>query len=216
MSCFALKALSACVFLLFCAAPVEVHGQGVFDVIPISADVILHGVSGPQGLAIDETRRVLYVSDSSHHRILRFDNIDTITDTSTPDVIFGQINSSVVLPNQGLTAPSQSSLFSPKAIWVDLSTGTLWVADQQNHRILWWQDAATLKTNAPANGVIGQVDFTTKTSGLTQSKIQNPFCVTVYNNTLWICDSGNRRLVFTLIYFISFAFTLLNNLCIGC
>lgn len=73
----------------------------------------------------------LWVSDSSNHRVVRFSNASTKVTGSAADGVVGQpdfVTNTSAATNRGLNFPS----FSP---FVD-ATGSLWVPDTSNHRVL--------------------------------------------------------------------------------
>jgi hypothetical protein len=73
---------------------------------------------------------------------------------------------------------------SPVVTLID-PAGTLYVSENNNNRILLFKNAATKANGAPADGVIGQPDFTTATQGITAQKF-NP------SDSPWtrLADSG--------------------------
>jgi len=112
--------------------------MGTADAQGVVADFALaNGLSSaePRGVAIDEALRVLYVADSANHRVLRYDSMDTISATTWPAAVFGQLDFAGRYANQGLSAPSQGSICYPWGVWVDAAS-TLWVADTGNGRVV--------------------------------------------------------------------------------
>ena len=80
------------------------------------------------------------------------------------------------------------------------SNGTLWVADNWNHRVLRFASAANKLDGANADGVLGQADFTSNAAnrgGITAANtLWYPFGVAVDNNgTLWVVDASNNRVL---------------------
>jgi len=154
-------------------------------------------MSQPTGIALDPTSRRLFVIDSAYSRILIYSSIDNITSVSNPDFVLGQsvFSPSATGINSGLgpTQCNRSSLFFPQSLWVDAS-GTLWVADTFNNRVLWWENAAGIQGNGiAATGVVGQGGFTTQGWGTGATELYNPSGVVVQNNILWVADSKNSR-----------------------
>jgi len=111
--------------LLLCLLVGQTQGQ--LNLLVVSADVTIPSTD-PLALFIDETNRILYVAESFYNRVLRFDNIDSLTDSSLPSAIFGQPSNSSFSPNQGLTTPNQFTLSAPNGVAVDSQVSQpLWI-----------------------------------------------------------------------------------------
>jgi sugar lactone lactonase YvrE len=141
------------------------NGMGSTDAQGVAADFALtNDLSEPRGIAVDEANRVFYVADALNHRVLRYDSMDTISATSWPAAVFGQLDFAGRYANQGLSTPSQGSLCYPWGLWVDAAS-TLWVADTGNGRVVWWANAHALGNGSLATGYVGQASWTNVTSG---------------------------------------------------
>lgn len=161
------------------------------------------GLSGPRGVWTDGTK--LAIADTNNHRVLLWDNITSgITlgsyGTQTPpDTVLGQADFISGGVNGGLGAGNalDTTFNQPTGVWSD---GTkLYVADNQNNRVLVWLTWPTA-IQQPADRVIGQTSFTLSSSnqgnGLvpTANSLDNPFHV--WGDTfvsglaarLWITD----------------------------
>lgn len=110
----------------------------------------------PIGIAVDAFEN-LYVADWANHRVLRFDA--PLSSDTIPDAVFGQPDFvSRAFDNGGPT----SGLQLPIDLQFD-SSGSLYVADSQNHRVLVFCDP--LFDQASPDGVFGQLgSFTTDTA----------------------------------------------------
>lgn len=113
--------------------------------------------------------------------------------------VLGQVNFTNTAPN--FTDPS--GLFSPTGVAIDRSVtpNRIYVADQNNSRVLGWNDASSFTDGAPADLVIGQPDF--------NSSLWNQNGGTPNANTLWfptavavdgsgnlyVLDDGNNRVL---------------------
>jgi sugar lactone lactonase YvrE len=174
-----------------------------------AADVVLgqvnftssNGTSGlanrfqnPEGVATDPTTGKVFVADSGNNRVLRFASAAAAQNGANPEAVIGQPNNTASSFNQGGNATAKTLSF-PFGIAVD-SIGRLWVADHNNHRVLGYFFASTLTTNAAADIVLGQPDFTTTLAGTTASKMFTPGGVSVGpDDTLWVADAGNSRVL---------------------
>jgi secreted PhoX family phosphatase len=149
----------------------------------------------PQGTAFDSSGN-LWVADSSNSRVLEYTT--PLTTGKAASVVLGQSDFTHRSVNQGGgSTPSATSLAVPQGIAFD-STGNLWVADSSNNRTLEYK--APLNTNKAASIVLGQSDFTTGTSGLSQNKLN--LRLVVFNGptfdssgNLWIADENNHRIL---------------------
>jgi sugar lactone lactonase YvrE len=132
----------------------------------------------------------LWVADQANHRVLRFDNASSKTDGADADAVLGQTDFTTAT-----AGTTQNQLKGPGSVWVDAS-GTLWVSDSSNNRVLRF-DTPELKANgANADAVLGQTNFTTATAGLTQSKFNTPLIVRGDNNgSLFVSDVTNNRVL---------------------
>ena len=94
--------------------------MGTADAQGVAADFALaNGLNEPRGVAVDEASRVLYVADTVNNRVLRYDSLDTISATTTPTAVLGQVDFSGTSPNRGGGFPLQGSLDYPIDLWVD-------------------------------------------------------------------------------------------------
>ncbi|MCB1321852.1 MAG: NHL repeat-containing protein, partial [Leptospiraceae bacterium] len=146
-------------------------------------------LNNPIGVFVDHEGR-MWVGDYTNNRVLRFDDASNAATGASADGVLGQpdfvSNSSAV---------TQAGMSGPVGIYTD-ATGALWVSNFGSHRVLRYDDAASKANGADADGVLGQLDFTTGTSGLAQDKLNNPNSVYVdANGNLYVSDFTNRRVV---------------------
>src|SRR5690606_37724717 len=104
-------------------------------------------------------------------------------------------------PNFTLTTSGfgAAQFTTPIGIFSD-SSGALWVADAGNSRVVRFDNAAAKPNGAPADGVVGQPNFSITTSGLTAQKLSLVTNVWVDGGgALWVADSttNNRVLRFS-------------------
>ncbi|MBK9291032.1 MAG: T9SS type A sorting domain-containing protein [Bacteroidetes bacterium] len=145
--------------------------------------------NNPIGLHIDLAGR-LWVADFGNRRVLRFDNAAMLSNGAAADAVLGQPDFTT-----NSNGNSAEKLGGPVGIYVDY-TGTLWVSDWSNHRVVWYQNAATLANGSPANGVLGQPGFGSAVGATTQTGMKNPNDVYVdYAGRLWVSDAANRRVL---------------------
>ena len=146
--------------------------------------------SGPSSISVSSTG-TLFVADLFNHRVLRFDNAASATVNRTASVVLGQLNL-----NSSVSATTAVSMNGPSGLFLT-PNDTLWVTDFSNNRVLRFNNASTKVNGAAADGLLGQVDFTTKTLGLTDRGLSVPSyhpSVDASGN-LWVPDAGNSRVL---------------------
>jgi len=155
---------------------------------PIPDFIVGAGVVRPYSMCVDPTNGDLWVADTSFSRLLRFTESDGFT---TPVAVLGQPNftSTSALP------PSAASLNGPQDVFID-QYGTLWVADTNNARILWYFNVSTKANGADADGLLGQVDFMSTSMGSSGNQFTSPTGLHVDpDGTLWVVDQQNSRVL---------------------
>ncbi len=149
----------------------------------------------PASVAVDPTSGKVFVADQGNNRVLRYSTQAALKNGAAPDVVIGQKNFSSSAANQGLAAPSETSLSGPGSVFVDAS-GRLWIADTGNNRVLLFENAASISNLPPADRVYGQPDFATATAAPTAKKFAAPAGVCVDPaGTLWVADTGSHRVL---------------------
>lgn len=147
----------------------------------------------PFSVAIDPTTGKLFVADRDNRRVLRWSSADKLIDGSPAEVVLGQSDFVTRTANTG--GISAATMNNPNSVYVDVN-GTLWVADRDNHRVLRFDNASTKNTGANADGVLGQPNFISNTSGTTAGLLSAPTSVFVDGSgNLWVCDKDNNRVL---------------------
>ncbi len=144
----------------------------------------------PQGICYHPPSGKLFVSDRANHRVLRFSSEAALTSGSSAEAVFGQPN--FTSKNTGLSATGMNN---PTGLAIE-EDGTLWLADYGNKRVLRFDDAVNLPGGASASGILGQADFITASTSVSQTVMGGPVGVSVHSDgTLWVADfSANRVL----------------------
>ncbi len=169
------------------AAAEAVLGQA--DFTTANEAVTRSGMGFPLGLAVDRLGR-LWVADSNNDRVLRFDNAATLGNGAPADGVLGQADFT-----SEVGAGGADRMSSPDNLYID-SQGRLWVADTANSRVLRFDNPAAKPNGAPADGVLGQADFTGVTNGLAQNRLDHPTGLTGDGaGRLWVVDSANHRVL---------------------
>ncbi|MEM9018111.1 MAG: NHL repeat-containing protein, partial [Verrucomicrobiota bacterium] len=166
----------------------KVLGQPDFETESVVEDE--QGLSDPWDVEIDPTSGKVFVADANHSRVLRYASYEALANHAPAEAVFGQADFDV-----SVNAAGKKGLFNPRGIFID-HTGTLWVADFRNHRVLWYENASSAMSHPDADGVIGKPDFDDTDSGLTASRIGFPYDVVVdRNGNLFVCSSANDRVL---------------------
>jgi DNA-binding beta-propeller fold protein YncE len=145
-----------------------------------------------EGLAYDSAGDRLFVSDSQDDRILVFDTA-TISNGESAINVLGQ--TTLTATGKGLT---QAKLDSPVGMAYDSVNNYLYVADEENNRVMVF-DVASITDGENAIYVLGQADFTSEVQALTQSGMYfpNDVALDTANNRLFVTAfTQNRVLVF--------------------
>ena len=165
----------------------KVLGQSDFDMD--SSSTSASTLKASSGSSFDSNGN-LWVADYYNYRVLMFRDADNKANGALADLVLGQADF-----NSAVSSISQTGISSPEAIHID-TTGRLWVADSSNNRVVWYDNAENLSNGAPANGVLGQSDFTGSGEAATADRFSYPSGVFVdKSNHLWIIDCGNNRVL---------------------
>jgi len=192
------------------------NGDSVYQLypdVPFGSEITLCGLREEQ-MSISEggsfatmaadAQGNLYVPDFFNNRVLRYNN-PFATDTIA-DYVWGQADFSGITCNRGAgmygysdarslclsTPPGYGELSAGVAID---SAGNLWVADNNNNRVLRFPFSAALGRPAlNADLVLGQPDFTTTASGTDLNQMNRPASVRVDNlGVVYVADYLNNR-----------------------
>ncbi len=151
--------------------------------------VAANTLAKPTGLAVS-SNGTLWIADAENNRVLKFNNAHQLSSNGpNADVVLGQPNMT-----SNTEATSQSGLKNPRGIAFD-GNGNLWVADNRNHRVLKFNNAASKSNGANADGVLGQSDFTSNTQTTTQNGMSYPSSVAFSGTSLFVADFDNNRVL---------------------
>ncbi|MFI5348202.1 MAG: NHL repeat-containing protein [Elusimicrobiota bacterium] len=156
----------------------------------VGGAVAANTLNQPAGLALDAAG-ALWVADTNNHRALRF--LPAFATGMNASRVLGQpdyVHNTDDLVNA-------RGLHNPWFVVVDSTHNRAFVADAGNNRVLWWNDAATLTTGKPADGVIGQQDFNSNSSpAITAKSLSYPLGMAVdAAGALWVADDIDSRVL---------------------
>ena len=154
-------------------------------------------LGNPQGLAVDTVTGNLFVLCISQNRVLRFNSAHLLNNNgSFANAVFGQIHYGNSFAG---TSPAQFNFNQAPAcgnlLHYDQLSGALWVSDNNNARVMRFDNANTLTVGASASAVLGQTTFTTSSNGLTASKFARPDGITTVGTSLFVSDPLNNRIL---------------------
>jgi len=121
--------------------------------------------------------------------------------TGSGDIVLGQVDFTSRYSNHGGGNAAADTLDSPYTITIDTTTGRVYVADSGNSRVLWWDGISGLTNGKKADGVLGQVDFTSRYSNhgggnAAADTLDVPQGVFVDSSgNVWVTDSNNSRVL---------------------
>ncbi|MAS95774.1 MAG: hypothetical protein CMO55_21435 [Verrucomicrobiales bacterium] len=168
--------------------PDKVLGQPDFETRDSEAGA--EDLNRPRDIAIDPMTGKVFVSDSSNHRVLRYENYADVESGASAEAVFGQDD--FEQSSSGLDAGSMNL---PHGVACG-PNGELWVADYNNHRVLRFDNAATAESGADADGVLGQSDFVSNTNATTRAGLYGPRGLSCdYQGNLIIADLFNDRVI---------------------
>ena len=150
----------------------------------------------PRGVFVAKGK--LFVADTGQNRVFIWNSIPT-TEFQEPDVILGQLEVKGSGRNSGGDVTA-TTLQYPSGLW---SNGKkLIVVDAWNHRVLIWHSIPTNNAQ-PADVVLGQPNFNINLPNVkgignnpTAKTLNWPYGVFSDGKSLWVADTGNRRILF--------------------
>ncbi len=151
-----------------------------------SPGTTLDKFSDPFGVTVDPVSGKVFVVETVNRRVLRFSSAAALLNGGIAEATFG---------GDGATAPN--TMDSPRDVTIDQS-GNLWVADQNNNRVLRFSGAATLASGSPADLVLGQSNLNSNAgpSPPTQSSMRLPSGIFAdAGGHIWVADYGNHRVL---------------------
>ncbi|MGC2305267.1 NHL repeat-containing protein, partial [Candidatus Binatus sp.] len=168
----------------------------------------------PASLAFDSSNN-FYVADQNNRRVLRFNETATPLNNLLASNELGQID----MAHGSVNFANATSLSQPGKIAIDRGSSPqhLYVLDNDNNRVLGWNNADSFANGAPANLVIGQPDFYTTNCDSPQSQggdndpasgknfgapSASNLCIAMdgglavdSSHNLWVSDTGNSRVL---------------------
>jgi hypothetical protein len=150
---------------------------------------------GPRGVALGPGGGPLVVCDTGHHRLLLWHKVPE-RDGAPADLVLGQADF-ISEGRNGRGRPGPATFNVPTGVVVERDL--LIVADAWNHRVLIWHRLPK-RSNAPADVVLGQADFTAVDANRGRSvagaeTLNWCYGVALVGDRLVVADTGNRRVL---------------------
>jgi sugar lactone lactonase YvrE len=93
------------------------------------------------------------------------------------------------------TGTAAHQMNAPRGVFLD-SEGRLWVAEQNNNRVLRFDNPQSKIDGSPADAVLGQANFLSNGAGNGPNQMDSPRGVYVdKNGTLWVSEIDNNRIL---------------------
>jgi len=179
------------------ASAIKVFGQPDFTSHTAGTLAAANNLNKPWAMAFDSADN-LWVADTQSNRVLEY-NATTISNwasgtASSADKVLGQPDFTSSSNNSG-----EWGLSYPMGLSFN-NVDDLWVADQNNNRVLRFRAADLASWTAgeasSATFVLGQATLATNLSGTTATKLAAPYDVKVdASGNVWVADTNNHRVL---------------------
>jgi DNA-binding beta-propeller fold protein YncE len=166
---------------------VKVLGQANFTAA--ASATTQSGLAAPYGVTLESSASLLYVADGYNNRVMVF-NVAAITNGENAVKVLGQSNFTSNSANV-----TQNTMAIPRGV-VHTQSGKLFVSDNFSNRVLVF-DTAVITDGENAVNVLGQSNFTSGGSAVTQSGMNGPFGLGYdgTTNRLFVADSAAARVL---------------------
>lgn len=167
-----------------------VLGQTDFVTATLAGTPSSFTLNSPASIVIDPVTRKVFVADMDNRRVLRYPNVESLTNGAGAEAVLGQARFSTrtIGTDPGFSGQLRGMFFD--------RMGRLWVSDRDNHRVVMFEAASYRDTNAYPDRVLGQPDFVTVTPGTSIATMRLPQGVWVdSSDRLWVADYSNNRVL---------------------
>ena len=180
---------------------IAVWGQTTFSANGAN-EVKPGSLSSPFAVAIDYSQSpyALYISDTANHRVLGWKDSTKFRNGDPADFVIGQADLLTAIANAdsgGSPNPTRLCLSAPTGLAVQAGTGSLFVADSGNNRILRFPRPTSQTGRIQPDAVIGQADFTSSASAVVSAtSLRTPGALAFGpDGDLFVADIGNNRVL---------------------
>ena len=149
-----------------------------------STGISRNKIDSPRGVVVVGNK--LIIAEQVNARVLIYNEIPR-TNNAAADVVLGQTSFTAVSLGTSQTIMTDVFFVSSDGI-------RLVVTERLNNRILIW-NAMPQTNTAPADVVVGQVNFNTAATGTGPSAISGPFGASTDGQRLFVADTENNRIL---------------------
>jgi sugar lactone lactonase YvrE len=182
-------------------AAATIQADAVIPTNPASQPVPVGGLNSLESVFVDSSNHV-FITDSGNNRVLGWKNTVAFTNGQAADLVIGQTDFNSSACNQGLAAPTGSTLCEPMGLTAD-SSGNLFVTDLGNNRVLEFNSpflANPIVQDPSAIRVFGQAGkFNTSgcdTGGVNATTLCQPIGVALDSSgDLYVSDFEDSRIL---------------------
>lgn len=162
---------------------------GQVDFLTSSAGTSSSKLKGPVGVFVDDNGN-LWITDRLNHRVLMFENASSKPNGALADKVIGQQD--FISGTSGLSA---SRMNRPMGVYLD-KKDILWVCEDDNNRVLRFDNISKKGNGANADGVLGQPDFVTNQKNYSRNGVSNLRGVFGDDaGRIYLVDESNHRIV---------------------
>ena len=146
-------------------------------------------LNSPAGLCVNAAATWLFIADGANNRVLRFATPPSTTFNASAAAVLGQTGFGLSVTGNGA-----AQMNSVRDVVMD-ATGTLYVTDQGNNRVLTFNNAVSLGNGASADNVLGQTGFGTGGSGVSSTQFNAPRGLAITGSSLFVSEQNNNRVL---------------------
>jgi DNA-binding beta-propeller fold protein YncE len=171
-----------------------VNVLGQVDFLSEGTALTATGMNLPHAVTVDSLNDKLYVADKQNFRVLVFD-VSEITNGESALNVLG--SETFTDPSSGTTDSSfnfSAGFYELPGVEINSLNQKLFISDSGNNRVMVF-DVSSVTNGEAAVAVIGQDDFTSSVSDVSQTSLDTPKGIYLDSETnrIFVADSGNNR-----------------------
>lgn len=150
------------------------------------------GAAQPHDAAYDPSRQWLFVSQWVSNRIVVYDLSGVVTNGMNASYVLGQPDFTTATSNV-----TQAGISGVNSLSFDINNKRLFSLEtSSSNRVKVW-DVASITNGEPATHVLGQANFTSSSSGITQNRFSGAIGLfySPHTTMLYVADTNNNRIM---------------------